>query len=185
MKTQKPPGKQELNMASTPFKKLTDAEQWDRDRPRIHVLLGKVKKATPGYSDDNYRDLISVVSNGRCESSKELTGPERYTLIQRLSELAGEEMPKAKKPTWNKKQYPHRPKNMDQGQTDASRAAQLAKIEALLTIGKLAWKYADAIAQQMRLADKVQWVATENLYKIITALTKKAQKEGWDLSGAK
>ena len=74
---------------------------------------------------------------------------------------------------------------MDKGQSDQSRAAQLAKIEALLTVGSLSWSYADGIAKQMRLADKVQWVKTENLYKIITALTKKAQKEGWDLSGAK
>lgn len=171
-------------MASKTFKKLTPAEQWDRDRSRIHALLGKVKKAQPGYSDDNYRDLVSDVSKKRCESSKDLTPAERRSLIDRLQALSGEEAPKPKRP-WTKKQYPNRPKNMDQEQPDQSRAAQLAKIEALLTVGKCSWKYADAIAHQMRLADKVQWVATENLYKIITALTKKGQKEGWDLSGAK
>jgi len=80
-----------------------------------------------------------------------------------------------------KKDYPGRPKNADRG----NRAAQMQKIEALLTIGGLPWSYADAIAKQMRLADKVAWVAEDNLYRIITALRKKAQKEHWDLSGEK
>ena len=169
-------------MPSKPFKTQTPAEQWRRDRIRIHTLKTKIEKTIPGYSDDNYRDLISDVSKSRCDSSKELTPAERFILIQRLQELAGEEVSKPKN-TWTKKSYPHRPKNMDNpGQ---SRSDQLGKVEALLTIGNLSWKYADAIAKQMRLADKVQWVKTEDLFRIITALTKKAQKEGWDLSGAK
>lgn len=169
-------------MPSQPVKKLTPAEQWNRDRARIHALLGKVKTAQPGYSDDNYRDGILEVSKGRCDSSKELTPAERRDLIERLQQLAGEEA-RPKKPTWSKKNYPHRPKNMDK--PGESRSDQLAKVEALLTVGKLSWAYADAIAKQMRLADKVQWVKTEDLFRIITALTKKGQKDGWDLSGAK
>jgi len=168
-------------MASTNFKKRTPEEQWKIDRSRIHATKGKVMKANPGYSDDNYRDLISNVSDGRCESSKDLTPSQRITLIERLSILAGED--DKPKRTWTKKSYPKRPKNMDT--PGESRDAQLGKIEALLTIGGLSWAYADAIAKQMRLADKVQWVAEKDLFRIITALTKKAQKEGWDLSGAK
>lgn len=167
-------------MPSTPVKTMSDSQKWARDRIRIHALKNKVEKVQPGYGDDNYRDLISDVSRGRCDSSKELSERERYQLIQRLQELAGEEP--AQKP-WTKKQYPNRPKNMDK--PGESRSDQLGKIEALLTIGKLSWTYADAIAKQMRLADKVQWVKTEDLFRIITALTKKAKKEGWDLSGAK
>jgi phage gp16-like protein len=138
-------------VVSQPFKKRTPEEQWSVDRSRIHVLLGKAKKAQPGFTDDNYRDLIGDVSRGRCDSSKELTSRERLTLIERLQELAGEDPHKPKR-TWTKQQYPGRPKNMDKpGQPDESRSDQLGKIEALLTIGKLSWKYADAIAQQMRL----------------------------------
>lgn len=169
-------------MAQKPYKNRTAAEQWDIDRPRIHALKNKAMANNPGYSVENYRDTIQDISRGRTDSSKGLTARERLDLIDRLSRLAGEEP----RPTWkprDKRSYPHRPKNMDK--PGESRAEQLGKIEALLTIGKLAWAYADAIAKQMRLADKVQWVATDNLYKIITALTKKAQKEGWDLSGAK
>lgn len=164
------------------FKKRTAAEQWDIDRPRIHAIKNKVMATNPGYSDDNYRDTILDISKGRTDSSKGLKPAERQELINRLSGLAGEEPRKPWQPR-DKKSYPKRPKNMDK--PGESRADQLGKIEALLTIGKLPWSYADAIAKQMRLADKVQWVATGDLYRIITALTKKAQKEGWDLSGAK
>lgn len=173
-------------MAYKPFKKRTEAEQWDADRPRIHALKNKAMAKNSGYSDENYRDTIQDISRGRTDSSKELRPAERQELINRLSRLAGESLPPFRKGGgggFDKRNYPNRPKNMDN--PGESRADQLGKIEALLTIGKLSWTYADAIAKQMRLADKVQWVATENLYKVITALTKKAQKEGWDLSGAK
>lgn len=155
-------------------------EQWNRDRARIHALLGQVKKAQPGYTDDNYHDTILDISHGRCDSSKELSEPERRELIDRLSILAGES-PRKKSRPWGKQNYPGRPKNMNKpGQ---SRDDQLRKIEALLTVGKKEWRYADTIAKNMKLADLVCWVKTEDLYKIITALRKQAQREGWDLSG--
>jgi len=167
-----------------PYKKRTAAEQWDIDRPRIHALKNKVMQVQPGFSDDNYRDIILDISHGKIDSSKELSAPQRQALITRLSVLSGEEAQHS--PSFQPRRgsgggYPHRPKNMDK--PGESRAEQLGKIEALLTIGKCPWSYADAIAKQMRLADKVQWVQERDLYKIITALRKKAQKEGWDLSG--
>lgn len=167
-------------MAFKLFKKRTAAEQWDIDRPRIHALKNKVMKVRPDYTVENYRDTILDISQGRTDSSKELTEPERQELINRLSALAGEEPRKPWQPR-DKRSYPGRPKNMDK--PGESRADQLGKIEALLTIGGLPWSYADAIAKQMRLADKIAWVKTGDLYRVITALRKKAQKEGWDLSG--
>lgn len=169
-------------MPAKPYKKRTDAEQWDIDRPRIHALKNKAMATQPGFGDGNYRDIILDVSKGRTDSSKELSPRERLELINRLSTLAGEEPRQPGQPR-DKRSYPGRPKNMDK--PGSSRADQLAKIEALLTVGKLPWTYADAIAQQMRLADKVQWVDDGDLYRIITALAKRGQKEGWDLSGAK
>jgi len=169
-------------MASTSFKKpQTPEDQRKRDLGRIHMLKKQVMEKIAGFGEENYRDLIYKA--GGCDSSADLDSAGRFKLIVRLSELAGEEMRKPNKPAWSKKNYPHRPKNMDK--PGESRSDKLGKIEALLTIGKLSWAYADAIAKQMRLADKVQWVNTEDLFRIITALTKKAQREGWDLSGAK
>lgn len=77
--------------------------------------------------------------------------------------------------------YPGRPKNIERG----SRADQLKKIEALLTVGKRPWTYADAIAKRVCKVDKVPWVPDDELYKVITALRIQAKREGWDLSGEK
>lgn len=169
-------------MALSPYKKRTDAEQWNVDRPRIHALKNKVMATQPGYSDDNYRDTILDVSKGRTDSSKELSPCERQELIDRLSRLAGEEPRKPWQPR-DKRSYPKRPKNMDKH--GESRDDQLGKIEALLTVGKKEWAYADGIARRICKVDKVQWVETHDLYKIIAALTYQGKRAGWDLSGAK
>ena len=69
----------------------------------------------------------------------------------------------------------------------SSRDQQLQKIEALLTIGKKPWSYADALAKRIcrnddnRPIEKIAWVPTEQLYKVITALRMQAKREGWDL----
>lgn len=135
---------------------------------RIHSLLAEL-----GISDDIYRDILRQQFG--VESKGKLTDRQLLQLVQHLERLV---TPKGKQP----ETYPDRPRNMDRG---GSRADQLGKIEALLTIGQLPWSYADAIAKQMRLADKIAWVKTDDLYRVITALKKKAQKEGWDLSGEK
>jgi len=64
-----------------------------------------------------------------------------------------------------------------------SRKRQIDKIEALLTIGGKSWAYADALALRICKVEKLAWVPEGQLYKIITALRKQAQREGWDLSG--
>ncbi len=79
-----------------------------------------------------------------------------------------------------KRRYPNRPKNMDRG---GSRAEQLKKIEALLTIGGKPWNYANSLAARICKCDRIEWVADHDLYKIVTALRKQALREGWDLSG--
>lgn len=154
-------------------------ESWERDRPRIHALKGKAMKAQPGFTADNYRDMNLDISHGRTDSSKGLTERERQELINRLSALAGEEPRRAWQPR-DKRAYPGRPRNMDNNE---SRADQLGKIEALLTVGKKSWAYADAIAKAVCKVDKVAWVSTHDLYKVITALRKQAKRAGWDLSG--
>ena len=175
-------------MSSQPFKKRTDAEQWDIDRPRIHALKNKVMLVRPGFSDENYRDIILGITSGRGDSSTDMTRQERRELISRLAELAGEEPQRSWQPR-DKRSYPGRPKNMDK--PGESRADQLGKIEALLTVGKRPWSYADALAKRIcRNADgvpleRIALVPTGELYKVITALRKQAQREGWYLSGEK
>jgi phage gp16-like protein len=69
------------------------------------------------------------------------------------------------------------------GRSYNSRAAQLAKIEALLTIGGKPWAYGDALAKRICKVERIAWVPDRDLYKIITALRMQAKREGWDLSG--
>lgn len=133
---------------------------------RIHSLL-----AEAGIDDAGYRDILYLNFNG-AESKSKLTERQLLHLVQHLESLV---------PGKQRQAYPGRPRNMNK--PGDSRTEQLKKIEALLTIGKLPWSYADAIAKQMRLADTISWVKTGDLYRVITALRKKAQKEGWDLSG--
>ncbi len=64
-----------------------------------------------------------------------------------------------------------------------NRAAQLKKIEALLTVGGKPWNYAHALAKRICKTDRIEWVPDHLLYKIITALRYQAKREGWDLSG--
>lgn len=135
----------------------------------IHTLKGALS-----LDNDTYRAILAGYG---VASSKDLSPSKAGLLLKDLEEkaiAAGVWKNKQKKPA--KAWQP--PQNMAGGE---SRALQLQKIEALLTIGKLPWSYADAIAKQMRLADKIAWVKAADLYRIITALTKKAQKEGWAL----
>ncbi len=129
---------------------------------RIHIA-----KKDLGMTDDDYRAMLFEITGK--ESAGELTAHQRYKVLDHLRSLL--EGPK--------KSYPGRPHNMD-GRT--SRDRQLKKIEALLTIGNKPWAYADALAKQICKVDRVMWVKDDDLYKIIAALRKQAQREGWDLS---
>lgn len=154
-------------------KSLTPEDRRKRDLGRIHALKKKVSDKNPAFDDGHYRDLVYQV--GGVESSASLEPAERQELINRLSELAGETPHFTK---GGRGGFKGRPKNMDNNE---SRADQLGKIEALLTVGKKSWAYADAIAKAVCKVDKVQWVETHDLYKVITALRMQAKRAGWDL----
>ena len=136
---------------------------------KIHVL-----KKELGLDDDAYRDILFCQT--RKNSAGQLTPVERSRVLKHLKSLQE-----------RAQGYPGRPANMDikkaKNLSQLSRAAQLEKIEALLTVGKKPWAYADALAKAICKIDRVAWVPDGDLYKIITALRKQAQRDGWDLSG--
>lgn len=139
---------------------------------KIHALKGAL-----GLDDETYR---SILSGYGVTTSTKLSFARADTLIADLEAKA------IASGRWEKRPAPRRagkrPKNLDRG---GSRAEQLGKIEAILTVGQKSWAYADAIAKRVCKVDRVQWVDDCELYKIITALRKQAQREGWDLSGEK
>lgn len=159
-------------MAKTVRKQSVKGDKSPRQRlyGRIHSLM-----AERGISREIYEDILAVNFNG-ATSKADLTDRQLLKLVAHLEQINQPQRRTAGT-------YPGRPHNMANKGKGDSRADQLGKIEALLTVGGLPWSYADAIAKQMRLADKVAWVKDSDLYKIITALRKRAQKEGWDLSG--
>ena len=116
---------------------------------RIHVL----KK------DDCYRDMLFSVAQVR--SSAKLDQFARSRVIGHMMSLKRQSGISNKK----KKDYPGRPHNCDDN-------PQLKKIEALLTVNKLPWSYADNIAKQMYQKDKLAFCKPAELTGVITALRK-------------
>jgi phage gp16-like protein len=136
------------------------------DRRRAELAKIHIAKTDRNMTEEDYRCMLHVVAG--VDSAADLDAKGRRMVLDHL--YGGK----------SKRQYPKRPRNME---GHSSRAEQLQKIEALLTIGKRPWAYADALAKSICKVEKVEWVPDYDLYKIITALRKQAQREGWDLSG--
>jgi phage gp16-like protein len=140
-------------------------------------LLSKIHiaKKDLGLDEATYRAAISMISRGKTDSSAELNARERRDLVEHFKSLGWQPKPA-------RKAGKAKPRNMQRASKQPSRAAQLKKIEALLTIGGKSWNYADALAKRICKVDHIAWVESSELYKIITALRKQAQREGWDLN---
>lgn len=138
----------------------------------IHTLKGALC-----LDDDAYRDVLAGYG---VKTSTKLSEAKAAQLIEDLEAKAVQAGVWKRKTRRTGKAW-KRPKNMDH--RGESRDEQLHKIEALLTVGKRPWSYADALAKAICKVDKIAWVGEDDLYKIITALRKQAQREGWDLSG--
>jgi phage gp16-like protein len=136
----------------------------------IHCL-----KSALALDDAAYRAILGRYG---VDSSTQLTERMAADLVEDLEAKA------VASGVWKKRGAPkragRRPANIDSA---GSRAAQMQKIEALLTVGGKPWSYADALALRICKVAAIAWVPSRELYKIITALRKQAQREGWDLSG--
>lgn len=143
------------------MRNMSPEAQRRADLAKIHIA-----KKELGLDEAAYREMLASVTGH--DSAAALGSRQRLAVLVHL-----------KKCGW---QPPKRTRKY--GNTGrASRAAQLQKIEALLTVGAKPWKYADALAKRICKVDSIAWVPDGALYKIITALRKQAQREGWDLSG--
>lgn len=136
---------------------------------KIHIA----KKAL-GMTNDDYTAMLMEITGKT--SAGDLNARQRQAVLDHLASLGFKNRLKL-----------GRPQNIEgkrgQDSQQLSRARQLEKIEALLTVGGKAWGYADSLAQRICKVDRVAWVPTGDLFKIITALRKQAKREGWDLSG--
>jgi phage gp16-like protein len=127
---------------------------------KIHIA-----KQQLGIDDGTYRLMLQNIAG--VASAADLNPDGRHAVLDHLKKIGF------------KQKIRGRPNNMEVG---TSRAAQLKKIEALLTIGKKPWSYADALAKRICKVDKISWVKADQFYKIITALRKQAKRAGWELN---
>ncbi len=129
---------------------------------KIHIA-----KKDLGLDDTTYREMLHNVA--KVESAADLDYYGLCAVLEHLKERGF----KARK----KKAYPGRPKNMD---GKDSRAKQMEKIEAYLAEANRPWSYVNALAKRICKVDRIDWVKTKDLYKIITALKKDAERHGRD-----
>jgi len=142
---------------------------------RRRAMLAKIHiaKKQLGLDDGAYREMLRAVAG--VDSAGKMGARQLDAVLAHMRRRGWSTPPK------RGRRHGHRPHNIDAGRR--GRAAQLKKIEALLTVGARPWSYADALAKRICKVDSIAFVEDARLYQIITALRKQAQREGWDLSG--
>lgn len=126
---------------------------------KVHILIKDL-----GMDDETYRAMLE--NSFGVNSAGKLNMVVLRQLVMSLGRSANQQK--------RRKSYPGRPHNVE----TTERGPQLAKIEALLTEAGREWAYADTLAQRICKVEMVAWVETGELYKIISALVKDAQRNG-------
>lgn len=137
-----------------------NAKPW-RNRALALIHMAKTRL---GLDDGAYVEMLHNVTGK--DSCAVMTDAELRLVLERLKSLGYQAQ---------RKPYPGRPRNMDGA---GSRAKQLKKIEAFLAEAGRPWSYADYLAKRICRVDSMSWVKTGDLYKVITALRKDAQRHG-------
>ena len=146
------------------------------DQRRRLLAQVHIAKKELCLDDVVYREILAREFG--VESSAKLSVPQLRDLVDYFATKGFVRTTKTWKPR-RKADYPGRPANI--GPRTKGRDGQLKKIEALLTTGGKPWSYADTLARRICKVDKIGWVRTADLFKIITALMKQAVREGWEL----
>lgn len=144
-------------MKETPWK--PDKER-KRDLAMIHMAKAKL-----GMDNDTYRAMLFAVAG--VYSAAELGREGRRAVLAEMKKMGF-------KPKPGKRRYPGRPKNINN--TDTGR--QLKKVEALLTEAGRPWEYAHTLANQMFNVEKVQWLRSDQLRRLIAALVYDQTRRG-------
>jgi phage gp16-like protein len=132
------------------------------DKRRRLLATVHVAKKELGLDDATYR---SVLASFGVESSAALSESGLIDLVRHLERCGfNSSRPRSDRP------------NMS-----GPAARRLSKVEALLTVGKKPWSYADGMAKHMFSVEKVQWCQPKQLQAIIAALVKQGKREGWDV----
>jgi len=136
------------------------------DRRRKELALIHVGARKIGMTRPEYRTMIENIGGAASGSSKDLTAKGRRAVIDHLKSLGFKPEHKSAK-----KSGMHIPPAAD-------RQPQLSKIGALLADMDLPWSYADAIAKKMFGIERVRWLYSGQLQKVITSLIVYQRRQG-------
>lgn len=173
----KPAKKRRMNERARGRKQVQDAQKPKGPRQALLARVHIAKKAL-ALDEETYR--AALLNSYGVDSSSKLDLAQLEEWAKGLErEVRKKEGPRRRRPP-----YPGRPQNMGpmgprgeriEAAAD-SRAAQLQKIEALLAHAGRPWEYADALAQRICKVEKIAWVETDQLYKVIAALQRDADR---------
>ncbi|MDA8483613.1 regulatory protein GemA [Pseudomonas resinovorans] len=115
-----------------------------------------------GLDDETYREILKRTVGA--ESSKDLTPRQVGRVLAELERLGFQPTPATRGRS--------KPKAAD------SRAPLVGKIEAFLAEAGRPWSYADAMALRMFKVERVEWCDTDQLRRLVAALSYDAQRHG-------
>jgi phage gp16-like protein len=128
---------------------------------KIHIA-----KAQLGLDDDTYRALLARVAGVR--SAKELSPRQIGAVLAEFQRLG-----------WTPK--PANKAGRSTPKPAAERKALVGKIEAQLADAGRPWAYADAMALRMFKVERVEWCDTDQLRRLVAALTYDARRREGDM----
>lgn len=125
---------------------------------KIHIA-----KAQLGLDDDTYRTLLARVAGVR--SAKELSPRQIGAVLAEFERLGWQSKPAKNSGRKVPKPAPERQK-------------LIGKIEAFLAEANRPWAYADGMSLRMFQVERVEWCDSEQLRRLIAALSYDAQRHG-------
>ena len=142
-----------------PYNRPLSQAQRQAAMAKIHM-----GKAQLGLADAAYREMLQNVAG--VKSSKDLDQAGFDAVIKNLQGLGAE--------FTSHKRAGKKPHNLD---SQAAKAKQMKKIEALLADMKLGWEYAAPIAKQMYKKEALEFCSGAELRGITTALVMRQRKQ--------
>lgn len=125
----------------------------NKELAMIHIGAKKI-----GMPDENYQQMIADIGGAASGSAKDLNAQGRQAVLDHLKMIGFRPVHKSAKASGM-----HIPAPED-------RQPLLSKIGALLADMQLPWSYADGIAKQMFGVDRVRWLHSGQLHKVVAAL---------------
>lgn len=130
-----------------------------QDRRRRQLAAIHATKHKLGLDDDTYRDLLERVGGHR--SAADMNAMSRTKVLRELRRLAGDTTVHARDAV----PAPDAPRHARE-----SAAPMLAKIGAMLADAERGWNYAHGMARRMFGVQRVEWLPSDQMRKLIAAL---------------